>query len=349
MSRFANLRDNHMTLGYEARIRLTGKEYGEAVDAILDAFRKYDDLRRCIRIRMNEHADRFVRSPATLADQVTDVVDWAESQDRVRELLDALSQCNPRNLALGKIRAALVGVPNLESLVASNPDAFTDPARFRQAMLQAEWSVCRVENPEGTPWGTGFLIAPDLLVTNQHVRDEQHANFQANPASVRFRFGSRVSEAGEKEGGRTYGLRIDENGISSWLLRSSAIEQLDYCLVRLAHPVGNEPIAQFPGAPQRSFVSLKPVATQLNQDLFILQHPQGDVLKMATGGLLSRDGAWLNYRVNTLPGSSGSPVFNSNWQLIALHSRAGTDVVNRGVAAEAIWNDLPVEVRALLS
>ena len=48
------------------------------------------------------------------------------------------------------------------------------------------------------------------------------------------------------------------------------------------------------------------------------------------------------------PGSSGSPVFNNKWELVALHSRAGTGRFNQGVAITAIVEDLPAPVKALL-
>ena len=34
---------------------------------------------------------------------------------------------------------------------------------------------------------------------------------------------------------------------------------------------------------------------------------------------INEDGTEIRYRTNTLPGSSGSPCFNSNWELVALH------------------------------
>ena len=47
------------------------------------------------------------------------------------------------------------------------------------------------------------------------------------------------------------------------------------------------------------------------------------------------DGLRLRYRNNTEPGSSGSPVFNFDWQLVALHhaGAAGVEPVayNQGI------------------
>jgi endonuclease G len=38
--------------------------------------------------------------------------------------------------------------------------------------------------------------------------------------------------------------------------------------------------------------------------------------------LLGYDGRWVHYRAPTKGGRSGSPVFNQDWELIALHHAA---------------------------
>ena len=53
--------------------------------------------------------------------------------------------------------------------------------------------------------------------------------------------------------------------------------------------------------------------------------------------------------MDTEEGSSGSPVFNNKWELVALHSRAGKGAVNKGIAISAILDDMEeAKVRALL-
>jgi V8-like Glu-specific endopeptidase len=42
--------------------------------------------------------------------------------------------------------------------------------------------------------------------------------------------------------------------------------------------------------------------------------------------LLDHNDRLLHYRSPTEPGSSGSPVFNDQWELIALHHAGGTDL-----------------------
>jgi hypothetical protein len=80
----------------------------------------------------------------------------------------------------------------------------------------------------------------------------------------------------------------------------------------------------------------------------IVQHPIAGPLKLAidTQGIigLNENGTRIKYRTNTEPGSSGSPCFNVNWELIALHHAGDPDFsiehqpeYNQGVPFYAIY------------
>jgi hypothetical protein len=84
-------------------------------------------------------------------------------------------------------------------------------------------------------------------------------------------------------------------------------------------------------------LKLRKADVRQSQGLFILQHPGRKTLKMANGGVKQVSGAWVDYEVDTLPGSSGSPVFDNRWELVALHSRAGTDGSTRGSPSRPSW------------
>ena len=128
----------------------------------------------------------------------------------------------------------------------------------------------------------------------------------------------------------------------------SPSEKLDYAMLRLDRPAGEDPVVDFKDAPRRGWLTLQKADVRQSQGLFILQHPGGKTLKMANGGVRQVSGGWVDYEVDTEPGSSGSPVFNNRWELVALHSRAGTGQFNKGVAIAAIVDDLPDGVKALL-
>lgn len=332
-----------------AQLRLTGKQYKEVLDAIFDAFRSYDNLKMGIKFEMSEDTDQFVRMNVPFPKQIGDVIEWAESQDRVKDMLKALRVSNSKNLKLKQVADALLRAADLEKIVSSNPELFSDPDAWRLAMMRAEHTVCRVENPDGRAWGSGFLVGPDLVMTNHHVKDASSGDFEGNPTSVRFRFGFRKAASGQAEGGKVCALATNDGGPRSWLLYESPTDSLDFAIVRLADRLGEEPVSTFIGAPQRRWLALDQVDVKVGQALFILQHPLGDVLKMANGGLKSRQSGWLEYEVDTEPGSSGSPVFDNQWRLVALHSRAGQGQVNRGVDLAAILADIPPTLKNSLS
>ena len=65
----------------------------------------------------------------------------------------------------------------------------------------------------------------------------------------------------------------------------------------------------------------------------------------------------VQYVTSTLPGSSGSPVLNDNWEVVALHHAGGTIrepttqqsyFRNEGILIGSILTDLPLNVREVV-
>lgn len=77
--------------------------------------------------------------------------------------------------------------------------------------------------------------------------------------------------------------------------------------------------------------------------LIIMQHPKGEPLKLAldTDAIISvnANSTRVTYKTNTEPGSSGSPCFNLNWDLVALHHSGDASFkpeYNEGIPLSAI-------------
>ena len=119
-------------------------------------------------------------------------------------------------------------------------------------------------------------------------------------------------------------------------------DELDYALLRLTQTVGNSDAGGFP----RGWANLPdhPVALPVGAPLLIVQHPDGAPLKLAldTNAIIGLNAAKtrIRYTTNTESGSSGSPCFNMDWQLVALHHYGDpawhTAKFNQGVPAELI-------------
>jgi hypothetical protein len=309
---------------------------------------------------------------------VLDLIVWADSRGRVADLLEAAREANPTHPDLRDLATRLLAATPAPSFAAvqqtitraefstsaeahqreEQPKTGSVPAitaevlqrialrsieflntqDFRQTMAERELAVCRVEFPCEAGQGTGFLVASDLVITNYHVVEPFITKARA-ASEICCRFGYQMTSAmAQPEPGVAYTLADD------WLVAASPVDQLDYAVMRLRQ--------QAPAAADvASRPPLKPVAHQFEtgEAIFIIQHPKTAPLKLSSGGLVKAEDRRVFYLANTLKGSSGSPCFDGNWGLVALH-RSGEDVANVGVPFAAIRADLQAKnLGALLS
>ena len=183
-------------------------------------------------------------------------------------------------------------------------------------------SICRIKvafGPEKGGYGTGSLIGPDLLLTNHHVLyDEEGGNRPAT--AVEAWFGYEVDEGGHTQGDLTI-ARCDESTIDG-------DQAHDWAVVRVSP--GSLPALA--GTPVLSLGGAPPPRT--DDYVFIIQHPDGGPKMIGLSHNLVRfvDDDVVQYWTDTKSGSSGSPVFNSRWQVVALHHRWVTAPASDGVA-----------------
>jgi len=196
-------------------------------------------------------------------------------------------------------------------------------------------SVARIGRDVDRGEGTGFLVkGSDLqgsfgddmvLLTNAHVVSETVRNaIRPDEAVILFE---------SHEGREPIEYAVTE------LLWSSPPDAPDTTILRLDKPVeGIEPCPvhlRLP-SPNRSRV-------------YIIGHPQGGTLSFSVQNnkLLDHEAPIVHYHAPTEPGSSGSPVFNPQWKLIAihhaggmklrkLHGKAGTYRANEGLWIQSI-------------
>ena len=218
-------------------------------------------------------------------------------------------------------------------------DGFQTPRVFWAGLDAGVRRVCLVDVPglAAERGGTGFLVGPDLVLTNHHVLTDVIAG-AVPAANVSCLFDHSVGQ----DGGVGHGVRV---GLAAdWLITASppspfdaaprpvrrpAPDELDYALVRLARPV--------PGEGDRGSYDLlaEPPTLRKDQTMLVLQHPGGQRIKMAFGPVLAvnENGTRVLHHVNTVAGSSGGPCLTLDMRLAALH-HAGSprDVRAPGVA-----------------
>jgi V8-like Glu-specific endopeptidase len=220
---------------------------------------------------------------------------------------------------------------------------------WQSRLVQIERRVCRVEL-EGNAVGTGFLVGPDTVLTNWHVFEA--AKNQGKVDALGCRFDYELLPDGKVQPGQLIMLQAGGLVDSSPYSVAEGTDkpenplpttaELDYALLRLASRVGEQ---QVDGA-ARGWIALPKAVLPLTADspILIVQHPQGTPMKLAMDTQavigLNGNGTRINYRTNTDPGSSGSPVFTMDWDLVALHHSGDPSWVNptynQGVPIELV-------------
>lgn len=330
--------------------RLNKDQRKQLYAAMLEAFPSWDDLSAMVTLQLDGNLETISAHVNPLTKVTLDLITWAEARGLLGEVVAGALDARPASQALATFAstmAATAPTPAPGGLAAPTASAdkerykrlvfkaieFAGAAAFRESMAARERAVCRVERPVGVPWGTGFLVGPDLLITNYHVLEDVLEGRQP-AATVAARFDYAANADGSKVNeGRLVGL--DAN---AWRVHASPIRDLDFALVRLAERAGEDAT---PGDPGGTRGWLTPEAHEFveNEPVFLLQHPKAAPLKIAAGGVVSVTERRVHYLANTLSGSSGSPCFTSDWRLAALH-RSSDDIANVGVPFAAVLKEI---------
>lgn len=200
-----------------------------------------------------------------------------------------------------------------------------------QNCIQAAQGVVKVHvcNPISgqTGSGSGFLTPDNYLYTNYHVFvtpsfERKHSFGQAATpeqlsqiivnSTIEFGFEEKSSM---RNNGNTYQLDVNDFCYSHF-------RDLDYVRVK----VKNNPVGQWQALSINADALLKK-----GDCVPIIQHPEGKIKQVALKSnhikAFTDNNRKVFYATDTLKGSSGSPVFNLNWEVVALH-HAGRKMEN---------------------
>jgi endonuclease G len=175
---------------------------------------------------------------------------------------------------------------------------------------RAARSVARIAVRDGSgrlrSWGTGFLIAPHVLITNNHVLPDAG---MAARSEAQFQFERDID-----------GLPLDPTTFALDPGRLFfTLPALDFTVVAVAPRALNAEIAL------DIFGCLPLVGTTgkiaEGEWLTIVQHPNGDPKQVCVreNRYIKKTDDVIWYSTDTVGGSSGSPVFNNDWYVVALH------------------------------
>jgi endonuclease G len=220
------------------------------------------------------------------------------------------------------------------------------PMAYLEAGLGVGKSVCRIEVRDHIGrvlgHGTGFLVAPSLLMTNNHVLEIADA---ARFSLAQFNYET--------------DLQLLPRPIKSFRLDPDRFfmtdERLDFTLVAV-EAVSAE------GVKLTEFAFLPLLAESgkvlVGEYVSIIQHPSGAPKAVAIRENQVNDvfEDFIHYATDTEPGSSGSPVFSDGWKLVALHHAGVPDpndstryVANEGIRISSIASFLQAQRAGLNS
>lgn len=317
--------------------------------------------------RLNNTLDQFqldlisLNSTERLADGQVPLVQFlrnAANQLRLRGRQEA----EDFERAANSIGNSTLGVPKLPD-PAQLPEVIRNEAiigvddmvdfRFLAGGVQVGSSVARlivprfetgvaVQTAAGAPWtmvGTAWMIAPTLMLTNHHVIRARLTG-EPEPSSSDFTL---------QAGGAVAEFDFDQQGSVVKSVAVTGVEAnsiaLDYAVLRLQASPARPALKFYPQKVVFGPASYLPVN--------IIQHPRGLAKRVAFRNNLvtGADGESIRYFTDTDSGSSGSPVCDDNWRVVALHRGAefvkgvtfqgkSTAYVNFGSQVQAVLEEL---------
>jgi hypothetical protein len=242
---------------------------------------------------------------------------------------EILSLLTTKLAQTGGIKMSITSIPkaiqNLEKVWRTTQ---YQPISWMIDALKKSLCVARIGRNKYQGIGTGFLldgsmIAPSLqdiplLLTNAHVINESFLSKVFNEKGFKAYFPISITDHNE----------FIEVGIIKEIWKSPEHE-LDTALLLLEMPLKDRTPLKF----------VNTVSTTEDDRVNIIGYPFGENMKVSLqdNKVVALEEKTLLYRTPTDPGSSGSPVFDQEWNVVGLHSRSNNHYrANQGIRIDRI-------------
>ncbi len=208
-------------------------------------------------------------------------------------------------------------------------------SNFVELILNAKRKVGRVVIKSGSKivgYASGFMVSPELLLTNWHVFKSEDAVQQSE-----IQFFYELDAQGNL--GQHYSFRLNSKTFFH------SFKDLDYCFIA----VEKMDVTGQLSIDDIGYLFLDPGLGKLGDEdkesLNIIHHPDGDYKQLSIREnkfeKILTTTIW--YKSDTAPGSSGSPVLNDQFQVVALHHMGVADQNANGDYLDKKGNIIPKE------
>jgi V8-like Glu-specific endopeptidase len=179
----------------------------------------------------------------------------------------------------------------------------------------------RSDSGSSSPVGTGSMVSPRLMLTNNHVLPDRD---EASRHVIEFNY--QLGEDDTPLAAARFALAPDEFFATD--------KELDYTLVAVATTSDDGQALEMFGWSRLNGAEGKILK---GHALNIIQHPEGAYKQIVLRGnrLLELCDHHFLYETDTLRGSSGAPVYSDQWEVVALHHRSVPNVVDGKVMSIA--------------
>jgi hypothetical protein len=341
-----------------------------------DIFRVAD---RVVGSKVSEEAANDIKDIQLVASKMVAAIQKANRiPDAVDLLLAEGHPSGPMAVGLRRILSGerLNSDAALQALINEH-EPFLSSADMIDLLPKVARRICAVAL--GTPYnkirGSGFLIAPDIVITNYHVVeefiDETTGEFkQKEPGDQLFFFFDYLRAPTPKvPPGTGHHGTVCVTAATEWLVlarkkllndgtqqgpKEIKNNELDYALIKLARPVGS--LSAQTGGLVRGWLPLEDFIDVENPQkrILVVQHPEALPQLFDIGDYEGMDPTEtrVRYSVSTAHGSSGGAAIGTDGRLFALHNAEvkgpkenfGAKRVNQGVRIDLIAKDIGTKI-----
>jgi V8-like Glu-specific endopeptidase len=310
---------------------LNGAQF-QALDELLSTQLSLEELEKLVRYKLNTDLENIAGANPTRGHATFRILNYATRHLLIPDLIQGARALNPSIPELSVIFDDGCAGPilaadrmNLERVIRERSQ-FQDPANFRERLSRVETWVCRIEHAEGG--GTGFLVSPNLILTNHHVMEPVFKG-AVPPAGVTLRFDDKKAADGT-----TYVVPTTVKLAQDWRVCDSPpsaadsqptggsvnSNELDFSLVRIANDLGALPIDTIGRKRGWLAIGTQP-AVAAGDPILIVQYPGDLPLQLALGTVIgyAMNGLRVRHNARTIGGSSGSPCLDANLLPFAIH------------------------------